>query len=211
VKAPVLLYLAAVSEAAPLVAAAVVWRPVRGARAWVLVWCALLVTEGGIQYWLGMRGIHNLWLSYVFTPAAGVTLLWALSCWQPGEVGRLTMRLAIPPFLVVWAVLALAFDRTSSFSRAAEPLAYIVGLLAAAVTLIARSRAPTGDLLHQDWFWVSAGVALYTGSYSMIGPLSVLLVGSNPVLLARAYEFGAALSTVAFLAIARGMMCPAAT
>jgi hypothetical protein len=209
VRAPILLYLAAISEAAPLVAASVARRPARGARAWVLVWSALLVTEGGVQAWLGMHRVHNLWLSYIFTPAAGATLLWALSCWQPSEVARLTMRLAILPFLVMWAVLALAFDNTSSFSRAAEPLAYLVGLLAAAFTLIARSRAATGDLLHQDWLWVSGGVAMYTGTYSMIGPLSALLVGGDPNLLNRAYQFGAALCIVAFLAIARGMACPA--
>lgn len=209
-KPPALLYLAAFSEAAPLIAAAAARRPVRGARAWVLVWCAVLVVEGGTQAWLGTHGIRNLWLSYIFTPAAGAILLWALSCWQPGEVARITMRLAILPFLVVGGVLALAVDNTSSFSRAAEPLAYLVGLIAAAITLVARSRAATGDLLRQDWVWVSAGVALYTGTYSMIGPLSALLVGSDPVLLTRAYQFGAVLCIAAFLAIAKGMTCPAA-
>ncbi len=210
-RTPVLLYLAALFDAAPLVAAAAVRRPVRGARAWVLVWCALLVAEGGIEIWLSIHRIHNLWLVYFFTPVTGATLLWALSCWQASEVARLTMRLAIVPFLVVWAVLTLSFENTSSFSRAADPLASLVGLFAAACTLVGRARAATGELLRQDWFWVSAGVALYLGTFSMIGPLSALLVGSDPILMLQAYQVGAVLSIVGFLAIARGMTCPVET
>ena len=206
---PVLLHLSALSEAAPLVAALVARRPVRGARAWVLVWCALLVCESGIQLWLALKGVHNLWLEYCFTPVAGATVLWALSFWQTSDVARLTMRLAIVPFLVVWASLTIFFENTSFFSRAADSLANLVGLYAAAYTLIARSRTATGDLLRQDWFWVSAGMALYLGTFSMIGPLSALLVGSDPVLMLQAYQFEAILAIVAFLSIARGMTCPA--
>ena len=90
-------------------------------------------------------------------------------------------------------------------------MASLVGLSAAAYTLVARSRTATGDLLRQDWFWVSAGMALYLGTFSMIDPLSALLVGSDPVLMVRAYQFEAVLAVVAFLAIARGMTCTTAT
>jgi hypothetical protein len=211
VRIPLLLYLSGLAEAAPLVAAAAVRRPVSGARAWVLVWCVILLTESGIQLWLAARGIHNLWLSYVFSPMAAATVLWALSCWQASEVARLTMRLTIVPLLIVWVMLTLAFENTSSFSRAADPLAYLVGLIAAAFTLVTRSRAATGDLLRQDWFWVSGGMALNLGTFSMIGPLSAQLAGSDPALMMKAYEFEAVLSIVAFLAIARGMMCPPTT
>lgn len=207
---PVLLHLGALCEAAPLVAAVVARRPARGARTWVLVWCALLLAESGILLWLALHGVPNLWVTYFFTPVVGATVLWALSFWQTSDLARLTMRLAIVPFLAVWAALTIFFENTSSFSRAAAPLANLVGLYAAAYTLIARSRVSTGDLLRQDWFWVSAGMALYLGTFSMISPLSALLVGSDPVLMLRAYQFEAVLSIVAFLAIARGVTCPAA-
>jgi hypothetical protein len=204
------LYLAGLSEAFPLAGAAAARRPVHGGRAWVLLWSALLLVESGIELWLAVHGVRNVWLSYIFSPVANATLLWALSCWQVSDLARLTMRLAIVPLLAVWAVLTLAFEDTSSFSRAADPLAYLVGLFAAAFTLIGRSRVSTSDLLRQDWFWVSAGLALYTGTFSMVGPLSALLVGSEPALMVKAYQFEAALSVVAFLAIARGVTCPAA-
>jgi hypothetical protein len=211
VRIPALLYLSALAKAAPLLAAAAARRPARGARAWVLVWSALLLVESGVSLWLALHQVHNIWLSYFFFPVASATALWALSCWQGSDLARLTMRLAIVPFLAVWVVLTLAFENTSSFSRAADPLAYLVGLLAATYTLIGRSRLHTGDLLRQDWVWVSAGMALYLGTYSMIGPLSALLAGSDPMLMDRAYQLEAALSIAAFLAIARGVTCPAAT
>jgi hypothetical protein len=44
----------------------------------------------------------------------------------------------------------------------------------------------------------------------MIGPLSALLAGTDPALMLQAYQFEAALQIVAFVAITRGMTCPAA-
>jgi hypothetical protein len=210
VRIPLVFNLQALSLAAPLVAAAAARGPVPKERGWVLAWSALLLVEGGFDFWFAVHGIHNIWLSYIFSPAAHVLVLWTLSCWQVTDVARLTMRVAIVPLLAVWLLLILAFEDTSSFSRAADSLGYLVGLSAAAYTLIARSRASTGDVLREDWLWVSAGMALYLGTYSMVGPFSALLVRNDPVLLFRAYEFQAVLSIVAFLAIARGMTCPAA-
>lgn len=206
---PLLAYLSSVADAAPIAAAVVARRPVRGARAWVLVWCGLLFVEDGVLLALALRGTHNLWVPYVFNPIAAAVILWALSCWQVSDLARLTMRIAIVPLLAAWALLALAFDSASSFSRASDPLLYLVGLLAAASTLVARSRAASGEVLRQDWLWVSTGLALYLGTFSMIPPLSALFVGSDPVLVARAYQMEAVLSIAAFLAIARGVTCPA--
>ena len=208
VREPPLLYFAIAAETLPLVAAGVLRRGGRGARGWVLAWCGLLTAGNLTQAWLGGHGINNLWISYVVNPAGGALVLWALSCWLTREMPRLTMRLMIVPFLVVWAVLALAFDRASTFSRAAEPLANLVCLGAAAFTLVARSRTSSADLMRQDWFWVSAGMTLYFGTLATRSPLSALLVSSDPALMVRAYEVAAALCIGAFLAITRGVTCP---
>ena len=74
-----------------------------------------------------------------------------------------------------------------------------------------RSHAARVPPLTQDWFWICAGVALYFGAWSAIGPLSLLLVSSAPALLARAYEVTAVVEICAMLAIARGMACRAAS
>lgn len=207
---PLLLHLGAVSEAAPLVAAAVLRRGGRGARGWVLLWCGTLVAADAAQLWMARHGVTNIWVGNVVTPIAGALVLWALSCWQTEPVARLTFRLAIVPFLAIWAALTLAFDRTSNFSLAASPMANLVCLGAAAYTLVARSRHEVGELTRQDWFWVSAGMALYFGTFSMIGPLSALFVRADAQLMTWSYEVLAVLAIAGFLAIARGVTCPSA-
>jgi hypothetical protein len=162
------------------------------------------------QLWMAVHGVKNIWVGNVVTPIAGALVLWALSCWQAEPVARLTFRLAIVPFLAVWAALTLAFDRTSNFSLAAAPMANLVCLGAAAYTLVARSRREAGELTRQDWFWVSAGMALYFGTFSMIDPLSALFVHADTQLMAWAYEILAVLAIAGFLAIARGVTCRSA-
>lgn len=210
-RVPWLAYLGAVSQAAPLVAAVLVRRPVWGARAWVLAWCAVLVAADTGSLWLASHDVRNLWLFNSLTPVSVAVVLWTLSHWQTADLTRLTMRLAILPFLLVWTVLTLAVEDTSTFSRAAGPMASIVGLGAAAFTLLARSRSASGSLLRHDWFWVSTGMALYFGASSALSPLSALLVREAPQLVIRAYEVKSLLDVLAFLLIARGVTCPAET
>jgi hypothetical protein len=206
---PLILYLGAAVEAAPVVAA-VVRRPVRGARLWIVVWCAALTAANAVSLGLAFRGVHNLWVAYVITGESAF-VLWALSFWQTSDTARLTLRVAVVPFLCVWAFLTLMVDNTSEFSRAAQPMACLVCLVAAAYTLLARSLVSRADVLRQDWFWVSAGLALYFGAWSALGPLSELLVRRAPELLNRAYEAGQMLDIASFLAITRGMVFPVET
>jgi hypothetical protein len=211
VRVPLLFHLGAAAQVAPLVAAVLARRRLPRARAWTVAWCSFLVVVDAGALWMGRRGEHNLLLFNLQTPLSSVLVLWALSCWQPAELPRLTLRLAIIPFLLAWGVLTFALEDTSSFSRVAHPLADLVGLSAAAITLVARSHSAGGSLLRQDWFWVSGGVALYFGTATALAPLSALLVGEAPQLVIRAYEVKSVLDVFAFLAIARGVTCPVAT
>ena len=210
-KVPWLFFPGAAAQAAPLVAAAVARRPVGTARAWILVWCALLVLVDGASLWLGREGASNLVLFTLVTPLSGAIVLWVLSCWQTGDLPRLTLRVAIIPLLLAWTALTYGLEDSSSFSRVAQPMAYLICLGAAAFTLVARSRRAEGPLHRRDWFWVSGGLALYFGAASALSPLSSLLVKEAPDLVIRAYEVKSALDVLAFLAIARGVTCPAET
>jgi hypothetical protein len=171
----------------------------------------LLLAADAVGEWLGERGARNLWLYYILTPVSSAVVLIALSYWQSGPLWRLTFRLAILPLVLVWGVLTAAVEDTSAFSRAAAPTAKLITLGAAAFTLVAGSLRARGDLLRTDWFWVSAGMALFFGASSALAPLSALLVGTDPQLLNWAYEVKALLDILAFLLIARGVTCPAAT
>lgn len=203
---PVVATASALFQAVPLMAAAAARRPPRGAMAWIVTWCALNFLETAAMFALALRDVHNLWVPYLFEPLEGATLLWAFSCWQEGEVARLTMRLAIVPFVGVLVIVSLFLETTTFFSRAVGPLTSLVGLYAAASTLIAKSRVSTGDVLRQEWLWVGAGFALYFAVHSMVGPLSALLVGDLP-LFNLAYNLAAVLDVAAFLAIAWGFRC----
>jgi hypothetical protein len=208
VRIPLLVHLGAAAEAAPLVVAAVAWRPQRGARRWVLAWSGVLVTADAVQLWLAVHGVRNLWVGYVGT-VAGALVLWGLAFWQTGATQRLALRVATALFLVVWVVLTVGVDNTSELSRAGSPMANVVCLVAAAYTLLARSLSSRGDLLDQDWFWVTTGLALYFAIWTAMDLMRALLFGRDFLLMSRLGQVGFALNIVAFLAIARGVACRA--
>ena len=208
-RAPAILDLSACFLAAPL--AAGLWRRVgRGPRMWVVAWAGVLTVEAAVEYALARSGARNIWIGYLLGPIAGALVLWALSLWQVSPVGRLTYRVAIPVIVAVFAVLTLAFDSASTFSRAAQPMLYLVCLAAAAYTLVTRSLAESGDLMRKDWFWTCGGMTLYFGTFGSVGPVSGLLL-HDPVLFRRAYVLASWLMIVSFLAVAKGIACPVET
>ena len=155
---------------------------------------------------------RNLFLTYFWSrPSAAPSCSGRSHRGNVASCARLTLRLAIVPFVLAWVVLTFAFDDTETFSRVADPMASLVGLGAAAFTLVARSYVASGLLRRQDWFWVSAGMVLYFGTATMLQPLSALLIGDAPQLMVRAFEVKSVLDVFAFLLIARGVTCPAAT
>ncbi len=210
-RAPLIFYLGTLSQGLPLVVAGVARRRLSAARAAALVWCAVQLGLDLLQMWLAKRHVHNLWIAYVDTPTQTAVALWAFSCWQTGELARLTLRFAIVPFLAAWAVLLLAFESTSDFGRMSQPMASLVALAAAVFTLLVRSYYERGSLLRRDWFWVSSGMAIYFASTVAIAPLSALLIGGDVRQLTVAYEARSALTVVALLLVAVGMACPSET
>ena len=172
-------------------------------------WVAFLLAVDLVSLWLGLHGVHNLWLSYILMPVSVALALWILSLWQGAELWRLTFRIAIVPLLLTWGIMTLALEDTSSFSRAAEPMVKLVTLGAAAFTLVSGSLSRRGDLLRQDWFWISAGMVLYFGSGATFGPVGALLNVRAPQLMAIVVAVWSAIGSLAFLLVAKGMACPA--
>jgi hypothetical protein len=199
-----------VAEATPLVVAAAKRRRPSGARAWVVAWVAYGLVIDLVASSYAIHSMPNLWIDYLLMPVSVGLALWALSFWQTADVWRLTFRIAIVPLLLAWGILTLVAEDTSSFSRAAEPMVKLVTLGAAAFTLVSGSLARRGDLLRQDWFWISAGMALYFGSGATLGPISSLLNPHDPQLLILVYSIWSVFGSCAFLLIAKGMACPPA-
>ena len=200
------------------------------AAAWsqILPPLALVVTKGGrsaASWWisagslvslgsdlaqrvLGTRGINNLWLSYALTPLMGGAFLWAMASMQPGNVGRLALRLTVPAYLVAWYGLTLTAEDTGTFSSFAYPFHSLLLLAAALWTLVVRGLEPSErQVLRTDWFWILGGLALYAAATAAIEPLFARMLRERVDLVIAAYQFRAGAIVVAFLAITWGILC----
>ncbi|MDH3497195.1 MAG: hypothetical protein OER21_10550 [Gemmatimonadota bacterium] len=206
------MHAAALSQLLPPVVGVAAGRLSPPPRRWAIIWCLLLVSQDGLALALASQGLNNLWVSYVFMPAAGAAVLWTLSLWHPGDTARLTLRIAIPIFVAVSVALTLATENPEAFSLFTATFQNLVLLLAALWTFLRRSLGETRPLTSQDWFWTVLGIMLYAGTSSALEPLAgYLLASQREDLLHAAINVRAAVDIVAFLAIAGGMLCPLPT
>jgi hypothetical protein len=201
-----LLYVGAASQVLPLLVVLALRRRPSGAGAWILGWTLLLVVQDAAALWLSSRGINNHWLRYPVLPVSGGLVLWALSLWQTHRQTRRALRVVIPISAAAAVMLIPLAEDMRTFSTVIEPLFGVLGLGAATFTLVARSLEDASGFARQDWFWTCAGLALYFGASSTLGPLAALL-GNDLALLDRAYQVKSAADVIAFLAIARGITC----
>ncbi len=204
---PLVVYGAIASELIPLsVAAARARRLTPGGR-WVGIWCALYVVQNAITIPLALTRHNNHVFTYIFVPIQGAAILWALSLWQQQQIARLTIRAAIPAFLVAWLLLLLV-ENTGNFSTIAEPVYSLLALGAALYTLVARGAATSDPLLRQDWFWICIGLSLHFGALALLTPLGAALVKEHPEVVVRAYVLRSWINIVAYVLIAIGLLCP---
>ena len=208
VRAPWPLYASLASQYLPLIAALIGRRQLTRPRLFVILWVGLYILMNLLGWVLQARGINNHFLTPVFTPFQGAAILWALSLWQTRQVARLTIRLAIPFFILAWAVFTLTIENLRNFSLAAEPVYSMLALGAAIYTLVARGTDATEPLTRQDWFWICGGLSLHFGALAVVLPLAAGLVESNPEVVIRAYTVRAVINTFAFICITIGFLCP---
>lgn len=203
------LYVLAASQVTPLCTGYVRRSQLHGARFWVFVWVVISAVMNLIGWAMGRMHVNNHLITYVFTPLQGAAILWALSLWQTRPLAVLTTRIAIPCFLVAWALAVLFVESASNFSMFAEPIYSMLALGAAAYTLVSRSGDTVDPLPQQDWFWICGGLSLYFAALTVLLPLAATLVYSRPDIVVRAYNVHALVTTPAFLCIAIGFLCQA--
>lgn len=208
VRAPWPFYASLASQYLPLIAALVRRGDLTRPRVFVLTWVGLYVVMNAIGAWLGSRGINNHFLTPIFTPFQGTAILWALSLWQTRQVARLTIRMAIPFFIVAWAVFTLTIEDLRNFSVAAEPVYSLLALGAALYTLVTRGSDATEALTRQDWFWICGGLVLHFGALAVVLPLAAGLINTHVDIVVRAYTVRAVVNTFAFICITIGFLCP---
>ena len=203
-----LVHLGAWSQVLP-VAALAVRRPWPVAHRWVAGACLLNVVADIMALILSVQGINNHWIGYFSVPLMTSFFLLGLAQWQLTVVERLTLRLAVPGFAIVWVVLVLISEDLRGFSRFAAPLAALLTLTAGLYTLLRRGfERENPHLLRADWVWVSGGLALYGAAGATFPPVASALLAERVDLLVAAINVRATLYIIAFAAIAWGMICP---
>lgn len=206
-KYPLVMLLAVYVSALPVLVALPRARRITGARLMILAWALLIFMMDMTALYFRSRHLYNHFLTYIFTPIQAVAVLWALSMWQVRPVARMTIRLAIPPFLVAWIVLTLLVEDVNNFSRAVEPVYSILALGAAIFTILSRAGDETAPLLRQDWFWICGGLILYFGALAVLTPLGAAYIHDLAMML-RAYTLRAWITVIAFILISIGILCP---
>lgn len=196
------------SQYLPLLAAVVRRRELTRPRVFVLIWIGLYVGINLVAIVLARRHINNHFLTAIITPFEGIAILWALSLWQTTQVARLTVRLAIPCFLVAWTIFTLTVENVQNFSVAAEPLYSMLALGVALYTLVSRGAGATEPLMRQDWFWICGGLAIHFAALAVVLPLAAGLLNSDPEVVIRAYYVRAVINVFAFVCITIGFLCP---
>jgi hypothetical protein len=194
-------------ELAPVLAAAYVGRALTRPLFLVALCWLLMFGQDVAMWWMATHGVHNLWLSHLGIPVRATLLLFAFTAWQTDELSRVALRIANAGFFVLWLVLYLLFEDPTGFSRFASPIHAILLVAVSAYTIVRRSQQSLVPALESDWFWVGAGVLLYFAASVVISPVSRLLMVSAPELVIQAVYVKAIIYIVAYLLIARGVLC----
>ena len=207
---PLVLHAATAAQVIPVLAAVRYGVRLPSPRPWIVVWCASLLASDFAQYQFGIgaAGANNLWLQYIAVPTQNAIMLWALSLWQPDPVSRLAFRVAIP--LDVLALLALipAAQSAAVFNQFTWPFQSLVLLAGSLYTLVKRSIGEPERVTSRDWFWITLGTSLFFAFRIAVPPFAALMVATNLELSRLAYVFSAWIDILAYVLIARGMLCP---
>jgi hypothetical protein len=203
-----ILWAATVAQVFPLIGLVRGPRGLNVARRWMIAWCLVFLAGDIVQILVARSTGTNLWTTYIVAPLEDVILLFVLSVWQRNAVARLTFRVAIPVFLITWAVLVLSVENTNNFSLVAKPFQALLMAGASLYTLLARGLATGERVTQQDWFWISLGTTLYYAPTTALHPFAYVYISTRPDLVRLAYLLHAGIDIVAFILIARGMLCP---
>jgi hypothetical protein len=205
---PAVLYAATLAQALPLLAAVGYARRLPPARRWVAVWCLALLAGDAAQLWFRTGGTNNLWLTYIVVPLHNAIMLWTLSLWQEDPVSRLAFRVAIPLDLLALVALIPAVQSAAMFNQFTWPFQALVLLTGSLYTLVTRAIREPERVTSQDWFWITLGTSLYFAFRMALPPFVELMLPTNSELTRLAYVVSAWADIIAYILIARGMVCP---
>jgi hypothetical protein len=205
---PWVLHAASLAQILPVLAAARYGTRLPPPRRWVVVWCLALLASDAAQFFIRGPNQSNLWIVYFVVPLHNVIMLWALSLWQQDPVSRLAFRVAIPLDLLALVALIPAVQSAATFNQLTWPFQALVLLAGSLYTLVTRSSNEPDRVTSRDWFWVTLGTSLYFAFRMALPPFVELVLKSDPEVARLAYVVSAWADILAYILIARGMLCP---
>ena len=178
------------------------------AVAWITLGGAITVLSTMIGVEVARLYGNNLIVGYVAIPLTAAAYLMALSSWQATYVERMTMRIGLILFAIIYVMLVRFLEDVTHFGQYSHTL-YALVLLVAALWTLGR-RAFTQDealALDTDWFWVAFGLAMYGAATAITAAIGNILLARQRVdLFVRAWDVRGALVILAFLAISWGVL-----
>ena len=75
-------------------------------------------------------------------------------------------------------------------------------------TLVRRSISEPERVTNRDWFWITLGTSLFFAFRMALPPFVELMLPANRELTKLAYVVSAWADILAYILIARGMVCP---
>jgi uncharacterized membrane protein len=151
---------------------------------------------------MATMGKQNLWLMNIFNPIEYFFLVWLFSYWQKSARVKLVMRISIGMYFVVWLGEILILDNLTGFSKFAEPLAGIIFVIAACMTLYEGNKNENVLFIDEPRFWISAGVLTYFSAVLTLAVTSNTLLNMSAESLKIAWtiqNIANVLSTILFL------------
>ena len=205
---PWVLHVATYAQLLPVLAAARFRTRLPAPRLWVVVWCIALVVGDLAQIWVRTGGATNVWVQYVAVPFQNAIMLWTLSLWQDDPISRLAFRVAIPLYLLALLALIPALGAAAAFNQITWPFQAFLLLAGSLFTLVKRAIGEPERVTSRDWFWITFGTSLFFAFRMALPPFVQLMLATDTELVRLAYVVSGWADIVAYVLIARGMVCP---
>ena len=126
--------------------------------------------------------------------------------WLMDAEGPLTLRWSYLPQMLPWL---WRFIRSATPGKVEAQARALRALLAGSLyTLVTRSSNEPDRVTSRDWFWVTLGTSLFFAFRMALPPFVELMLSTNRELTRLAYVVSAWADILAYILIARGMVCP---
>jgi hypothetical protein len=173
---PTIAYIAGVTCVLPAIASVVRYKSLTSPMKVMTGLFVMYASVVAVQYWLGQKGIQNLWIGQIHTLVEFSLFTLVFSMWVgPGTLQRI-LRWSIAAYTVIWCILKVTIEHPGQFDNYSGSMAKLILMGLATYTIRISFQNIESNLLTYARVWVSAGILLYSAGTLLI------LAASNQIL-----------------------------